>query len=121
MYEDFARSKAKREVEATLLEEGESVEMKEEEEKKVELPTTHIFQVLPGYDLSFKYTSTIVILLCKFLMSNPLFLFNLLPPFASSPPPFSNPSYPHSSLSLSLSLSLARSLLFSYPGPTVPS
>ena len=50
LYEDFARSKAKKEVEDTLLEEGEEEEGEGEEmesltDAKVEAPTTHIFQV----------------------------------------------------------------------------
>ena len=44
LYEDFARSKAKKEVEDTLTEEEEEEE--EEAVAKVEPPATHIFQVL---------------------------------------------------------------------------
>ena len=50
LYEDFARSKAKKEVEMTLSEDGageeETGEGEREMEKKAEVPATHIFQVL---------------------------------------------------------------------------
>lgn len=45
LYEDFARSKAKKDVETSLTEEGEGEEGDREEEKKMEAPSTHIFQV----------------------------------------------------------------------------
>ena len=45
LYEDFARSKAKKEVEVTLSEEGEGEETQSEPETRVEPPATHIFQV----------------------------------------------------------------------------
>ena len=50
LYEDFARSKAKKDVEMTLTEDGsveeETGKGEKEMEKKAEVPATHIFQVL---------------------------------------------------------------------------
>lgn len=64
LYEDFARSKAKKDVETSLTEEDKGEEGEREEEKKMEAPSTHIFQVQVTYMYSIVHFLQCVVV-CK--------------------------------------------------------
>ena len=53
LYEDFARSRAKKQVEEVVGEEIEMVEQPKEEKKPADSNQTHIFQVMLNFNFSF--------------------------------------------------------------------